>query len=152
MQKCRDCGYMKSGYDGHCERCAARSGKPALPKKASYRNKSLDALREEVKGSREVIYRLPADEPRIAVSQEDYLEFLRRMQTHPMTEGEVADLVIRRLELVVSGKIDPDEAVYEIKELRSLSDAWLSEAQEKRIRTLVIHYASRWASAVPAEA
>ena len=143
---------MKVGYDGHCERCAGRPVKPSPPKKPSYRNKSLDALREEVEGSGQVIYKLPPDEPRIAVSHEDYLEFLRRMQTRPMTEGEVADLIIRRLELVASGKIDPDEAVYEVKELRELSDAWLSEAQEKRIRSLVIHYASRYASAAPAEA
>src|SRR5687767_4098234 len=152
MQKCLDCGYMKVGYDGYCERCATRRAKPALAKKPTYRNKTLDSLREEVNRNGEVIYRLPPDEPRIAVSQADYLEFLRRMQTHPMTEGEVADLVIRRLELVVSGKLDPDEAVYEVKDLRRLSDAWLSEAQEIRIRTLVIDYASRWASAAPAEA
>ena len=152
MQECRKCGYMKVGYDGHCERCATRRVKPSPPKKPSYRNKTLDSLREEVDCSTQVIYRLPPDEPRIAVSHEDYLEFLRRLQTRPMTEGEIADLVIRRLELVATGKIDPDEVVYEVRELRKLSEAWLSEAQEKRIRSLVIHHASRWVSPAPAEA
>jgi hypothetical protein len=142
---------MKAGYDGYCERCAAHRSKPAPPKKASYRNKSLDAVREELSATAQVLYRLPPDEPRIAVSHEDYLEFLRRMQTRPMTEGEVADLVIRRLEQVATGKIDPDAAVYGVDELRKLSDAWLTEAQEKRIRSLVMQYASRWKSPAPSE-
>ena len=139
---------MRVGYDGFCERCETRTVKLPVRRKAHYRNKSLDELRA---ASPEMVkYSLPSCEPRIAVSHEDYVEFLRRMQTRPMTEGEVADLVIRRLERVVSGKCSPDDIVYEVTELRKLSEAWLSEAQENRIRSLVLQHAKRWSS-VPAE-
>jgi hypothetical protein len=142
---------MKVGYDGFCERCETRTVKPAPAKKPHYRNKSLDDLRIEVDSTNGVTYKLPPDEPRIAVSHDDYLEFLRRLQTRPMTEGEVADMVIRRLERVATGKSTPDEVFYDVKELRKLSDAWISEAQERRIRSLVVQYATRWSSAAPAE-
>jgi hypothetical protein len=143
---------MRTGFDGFCERCATRRPKPLTPKKASYRNRSLDELRSDEQVRRRVTYNLPPDEPRVAVSHDDYLEFLRRMQTRPMTEGEVADLVIRRLERVAAGKTPQDEIVYEVKDLCKLSEAWISEAQEKRIRSLVFNYASRWSSTIPSEA
>src|SRR5438552_1047803 len=143
MLECPECGYRRVGYDGYCERCETLTRQPVPTKKPHYRNKSLDDLRGEIEGSVRVTYKLPPDEPRVAVSHDDYMEFLRRMQTRPMTESEVADLVIRRLERVAAGKTTEDEEFYEVKELRKLSDAWLSEAQENRIRSLVLQYASR---------
>ena len=148
MQQCPKCGYMKVGYDGECERCEALVKREPAAKKPHYRNKTLNDLREAESASKAVTYNLPPDEPRSAVSHDDYVEFLRRMQTSPMTEGEVVDLIIRRLERVASGDTPPEEKVYEIKELRTLSDAWLTEAQENRIRSLVIRYAERWESVV----
>lgn len=142
---------MKVGYDGFCERCEPLAVKTPASKKPHYLNKSLDDLRRGNEPPIGVSFILPAGEPRIAVTHEDYVEFLRRMQTHPMTEGEVANLVIRRFDGVAAGTVLPDEAVYEVKKLRELSEAWISEEQEFRIRTLVNQYASRWKLKATAE-